>query len=156
MSMDLEKAQALSVGELSKLSAFDLMQLQLEADEVFKKAKSLKEWIDGSIALKYEDQIRSLRQQSGKDTGVVHIEDGGMCVTSDLSKKPSWDQQKLAEIVNRITQSGDDPSEFIDISYKVSERKYGAWPSSLKEVFAPARTLKTGKPTFRLNISKEQ
>ncbi|MBT7409875.1 MAG: hypothetical protein HN826_09260, partial [Methylococcales bacterium] len=43
-----------------------------------------------------------------------------------------------------------DVSEYVDISYKVSERKYTAWPSGFKEVFSSARTLKTGNPVIKL------
>jgi hypothetical protein len=43
-----------------------------------------------------------------------------------LPKKPVWDQARLAEIAQRISTSGDNPAEFLDISYKVAERKYTA------------------------------
>ena len=51
--------------------------------------------------------------------------------------------------------NGDDPSEYVDISYRISETKFNAWPESLKSAFAPARTLKTGKPGFRLALLQE-
>jgi hypothetical protein len=70
-------------------------------------------------------------------------------VSSDLPKKPVWDQSQLSEIAQRISASGDNPAEFLDITYKVAERKYTAWPENLRTIFEPARTLKTGKPTFR-------
>ena len=40
----------------------------------------------------------------------------------------------------------------MDVSYRISETKFNAWPESLKSAFAPARTLKTGKPGFRLAL----
>ena len=79
----------------------------------------------------------------------------GVRVTADLPKKPVWDQKKLSEIAERITANGDDPTEYLDITYKVAERKYTAWPENLREVFAPARTLKTGKPTLQLILNEE-
>lgn len=150
MSITLEEARLFSVSEMTGLSAKDLMQLQKEAAESFRQAKALKDWVDGAIALKYEAQAKALRTQLGKDTGTVHFEDDGVRVTADLPKKPIWDQKELAEIAGRIAANGDDPAEFLDITYKVAERKYTAWPESLREVFAAARTLKTGKPTFKL------
>ncbi len=150
MSITLEEARLFSVSEMTGLSAQDLMQLQKEAAESLRQAKDLKDWVDGAIALKYEAQAKALRARLGKDTGTVHFEDDGVRVTADLPKKPVWDQQRLAEIAGRIATSGDNPSEFLDITYKVAERKYSAWPENLRQVFAPARTLKTGKPTFKL------
>ncbi len=155
-NLTLRQAQILSIGELAGVSAVDLVNLQREANESLRKAKVLKDWVEGAIALKYDHQAKALRQQLGKDTGTVHFDDEGVRVTSDLPKKPVWDQSKLSEIAQRIADSGDDPAEFLDITYKVAERKYTAWPENLRAVFESARTLKTGKPTFRLSIAEEQ
>ena len=150
MSITLEDTKGCSVAELTGLPAKELMQLQAAATDSLQKAKELKDWIDGSIALKYEVQAKALRVQTGKDTGTVHFDDDRVRVTTNLPKKPVWDQKKLSEIAKRIAANGDDPSEYLDITYKVAERKYTAWPESLRESFAPARTLKTGKATFQL------
>jgi hypothetical protein len=155
MTITLEEARLLSVADMTVLAAQDLMRLQLAAAEYLRKAKDLKDWIDGAIALKYDAQAKALRAQLGKDTGTVHFDNGGIRITNDLPKKPVWDQKKLSEIAARIAANGDDPTEFLDIAYKVAERKYTAWPESLREVFAPARTLKTGRPTFRLSPNEE-
>ena len=56
---------------------------------------------------------------------------------------------------DRIAANGDDPAEYVEISYRVSEAKFSAWPESLKSAFAPARTLKTGKAGFRLALLQE-
>lgn len=155
MTISLEQARLLSVAEITGLSAQDLMQLQSAVAESLRQARDLKEWIDGAIALKYDAQAKALRAQLGKDTGTIHFDDQGVRVTADLPKKPVWDQKKLSEIAERITANGDDPTEYLDITYKVAERKYTAWPENLREVFAPARTLKTGKPTFQLILNEE-
>lgn len=155
MSITLDDARLLSVAEMTGLCAQDLMQLHSAAADSLRQAKDLKDWIDGAIALKYDAQSKALRAQLGKDTGTVHFEDGGIRITSDLPKKLVWDQSKLSEIAERIAAGGDDPTEYLDITYKVAERKYSAWPQSMREVFAPARTLKTGKPTFRLSLNEE-
>jgi hypothetical protein len=155
MTITLEQARLLSVAEITGLSAQDLMQLQSAVAESLRQAKDLKEWIGGAIALKYDAQAKALRAQLGKDTGTIHFDDHGVRVTAYLPKKPVWDQKKLSEIAERITANGDDPTEYLDITYKVAERKYTAWPENLREVFAPARTLKTGKPTFQLILIEE-
>ena len=156
MSLSLEQAQAMSIGELAGVTAAELMHVQAEAANYLRNAKELKDWIDGAIAMKYEPKVSELRTQLGKDTGIINFDDQGVRVTSDLPKKPVWDQSQLSEIAQRIAASGDNPAEFLDITYKVAERKYTAWPENLRTVFEPARTLKTGKPTFRLSLSQEQ
>ena len=77
-----------------------------------------------------------------------------MRITADLPKKVDWDQKQLAAIHERIAASGDNPAEFIETSFHVSETKFNAWNQSLKDAFIPARTVKTGKPDFRLALTK--
>ena len=74
----------------------------------------------------------------------------GVTVVADLPKKVEWDQPLIAAVVERIRAAGDDPSQYVDIAIKVPERKYGAWPDNIRAAFAPARTVKTGKQSFRL------
>lgn len=79
-----------------------------------------------------------------------------MSISADLPKKVEWDQARLADITRRIAENGDDPAQYVEISYRVSESKYGAWPESLKSSFTLARTLRTGKPGFRLSLNHEE
>lgn len=155
MSLSLAQVQTLSIGELAAMSATDLMHVQAEAANDLRIAKERKDWIDGAIALKYEPQAKTLRSRLGKDTGTVHFEEEGIQITNDLPKRPVWNQKQLAEIARRITTDGDDPAEYLEISYKVAERKYTAWPENLRRAFAPARTLKMGKATFKLTAVDE-
>ena len=49
----------------------------------------------------------------------------------------------------------DDPAEYVDISFGVAERKYTARPAHISEALGPARTVRTGKPQFRLALGEE-
>ena len=118
-------------------------------------AGDIVEHVERALDIKYADRAHQLRLAAGKDTGVVHFDDGHVRITADLPKKVDWDQKRLAEITRRIAANGDDPSEYVEISYRISETKFNAWPESLKSAFAPARTLKTGKPGFRLALLQE-
>ena len=85
-----------------------------------------------------------------KDAGTVRFADGSVTVVADLPKKVEWDQAKLAALVETIRAEGENPTDYVEITFGVSERAYGAWPESIRRAFTPARTLKTGKQTFRL------
>lgn len=146
----LHEIQATPVAELAQQPAEALHRLQLDAGDLLAAAKAVVEHIDRAVDLKYADRARQLRLAAGKDTGVVHFDDGTVRVTADLPKRVDWDQRKLADIARRIAASGDDPGEFVEISYRVSETKFHAWPESLKSAFVPARTVKTGKAKFTL------
>lgn len=145
MTTTLEQVRWMRFAEITGLSAPDLLHLQQAAVESLNQAQALKDVIDGAIALKFGPTARDTRARVGKDTGLVHFEEDGIRISVDLPKKPEWDQKKLTHIVRKIAAEGDDPAEHVEITYKVPERKYGAWPIHIREVFAPARTLnKTG------------
>jgi len=150
-----DQVLATPAGDLAALQSEALFQLKNDAADLLSAAKAIVEHIDRALDLKYADRAHALRLAAGKDTGVVHFDDGLVRVTADLPKRIEWDQQRLAEVVRRIANGGEDPAEYVEISYRVSETKFNAWPESLKSAFAPARTLKTGKPGFRLALMKE-
>ncbi len=156
MSMTLTEMKQLSIEQLTQLPATQLLPLQQAAANECQQAQATKHWLDQAIAMKYQDRAQALRQQVGKDTGVIHFDDDGVRVTTNLPKKPSWDQTKLATIAKRMLANGEDPENLIDINYKISERKYVAWPQSLQADFSSARTLGVGKATFQLSNDKEE
>lgn len=143
------------VSTLAELSSDSLFRLKNDAADQLAMAKALCEQVDRVLEHRYNTQAQQQRLSVGKDTGVVHFDDGDVRISADLPKRVTWDQKKLDEIAKRIAASGEDPGQYIDISYKVSERKYDAWPDNLKSSFAGARTLKTGKPSFRLSLVEE-
>ena len=146
----LDAIHAMPIGEIATLPADALATLQEDADAALKSAKTLKDWLDGAIALKFGERAREARTALAKDTGTVRFSDGAITIVADLPKKVEWDQGKLAALVETIRASGEDPNQYIEISFSVSERAYGAWPDAIRRAFESARTLKTGKPTFRL------
>ena len=147
---------AIPAPELAALEPEDLFQLRSQAQELTSLANAVTERIDSALDLKYAKRAQILRLAAGKDTGVVHFDDGSVRITADVPKRISWDQKKLTEIVRRVAASGDDPTQYVEITYRVSETKFNAWPESLKSAFVSARTLKTGKPDFRLALVQEQ
>jgi len=144
------------VGEIAKLPAEHLALLQEEAEEALNAAKRIKDWLDGAIALRYGEEAARLRAAQGKDTGTVRFDDGPVTIIADLPKRVEWDQDRLAEIVRRIRASGEKVADYVSIEIKVSERAFTAWPETIRQAFAPARTVRTGKPTFRLMLEESR
>ena len=150
-----DQVLAIPASELAKQSSESLFQLKNDAADLLAVAKAIVDHVERALDFKYANQAHQLRLAAGKDTGVVHFDDGRVRITADLPKKIDWDQSRLAEISQRIAANGDNPAEYVEISYRVSEAKFSAWPESLKSAFAPARTLKTGKAGFRLALLQE-
>ena len=58
---------------------------------------------------------------------------------------------RLAEAVEIIRRDwNDDPGQYVRTELKVAETAYGSWPAAIRRLFEPARTVETGKPTYRI------
>ena len=136
--------------EIAALPADVLAILQHESETALKQAKAAKARLDGGLVLKYGEEAAEARRLAGKDTGTVRFDDGDVTVVADLPKRVDWDQAKLAAIVERIRAAGDEPAEYVETSFKVAERNYGAWPKAIREGFESARTVRPGQLSIQL------
>jgi hypothetical protein len=136
--------------QIASLPAAELARLQLEADGALRHAKSIVASIEDALDHRYGQRARQARAAQAKDTGTVRFEDNGVTVVADLPKKVEWNQNELSDLVERIKADGEDPREYVEISLRVSERKYSSWPSYIRKAFEPARTVKAGRETFEL------
>ena len=152
----LEDIRAMPVGEIAALPTEQLALLQADAEAALTAAKTLKEWLDGAIALRFGERAHTARRDAGRDTGTVRLVGDGVIVVADLPKRVEWDQKRLLDICMRLTSEGDDPDEYVETIYRVPERRYAAWPGYLREIFAPARTVRTGKPVFKLSLAETE
>jgi hypothetical protein len=138
------------VGELAALPASELFRLQREVNVALRKAKLAASWLEGALAMRYSHRAHQARAAQAKDTGTIRFEDNGVIIVADLPKRVDWDQDTLSGVADRLTAEGEDPRHYIEAVFKVSERKYAAWPPHIRKVFEPARTVRTGKETFEL------
>ena len=135
---------SLSATEIAILPVELLAILQREIEERLKRDKAAKTHFDAGLAVRYANRAAEERQAVGKDTGTVRFDDGDFTVVADLPKRVDWDQAQLGDVVERIRASGDDPAQYVDITIKVPERKYCAWPDGIRASFEPARTVRVG------------
>jgi hypothetical protein len=142
-------------GDLAALPPQKLAQLLEEAKFKRDNYKLLHERVQGIVNFKYRDSFNHNRVAQEKETGLIRIEDDNYIIAQDITKKTDWDKKKLAEIIEKIKSQGDDPAEYVDVLYKVSEHKFKSWPSFIRKVFEPARTIKHGKPTYTLTPKTE-
>ncbi|GAB4165586.1 MAG: hypothetical protein Tsb006_5090 [Rickettsiaceae bacterium] len=140
----------ISVGELANYSPVTLYELLNDANGTLNQAKKLKSWIEGAVAVKYFDRFKQERMQTGKEIGVVHIEDNGIKISCNVPKKIEWHQQKLSQLFAEIAASGSDPYEYIDLIYKISESKFSSWPKSMQQLFISARNVTAGTAGYKL------
>ena len=151
----LDALRHMPVSDVIALPAEHLALLQTDAREALEAAKRMQDWIEAAIALRYEQRAIGARAAAGKDTGTVRFQDGAVEIAVDLPKKVDWDQTRLAALSEQIRAGGEDPGQYVEVSFKVSERAYAAWPDRIRTTFEPARTVRTGRATYRLAIMSE-
>jgi hypothetical protein len=146
----------LPAGEIALLPVDLLAAMQREIDAAAKQMRTVSARFSAALEVRYAARAAEERHVSGKDTGTVRFEDGDCTIVADLPKRVDWDQTKLAAMVARIRAAKDDPTQYVDITYKVPERKYTAWPDAIREGFEPARTVRTGALSVTLSPAEDQ
>ncbi len=122
-----------------------MQDLLAERQETAKKIEELQarlEELNDAIYEKVKDQV--------KDQGSTTLKQDGYKITVTIPVRPSWDEKKLRQVAETIRQHGDDPEEYITFKPQVSEKKYNAWPEQIQKVFEPARTIKPGKRSIKV------
>ncbi len=139
--------------ETTKFDNLSLEQLVTELNILNDQKQNLtlrEKSIKGEILLRYESQKQELLKEKPEPYGVVNVKDQGFKIAITTPKKVEWDQKELAKVVDEIRTAGQDPTEYVDIEYSVSETKYKAWPSAIKEAFINARTVQPGTATLKI------
>jgi hypothetical protein len=111
--------------------------------------------IDKQIQSKVSEPAKQKLLETKKDTGTANLPIEGVLVKMTVSKTVKWNQNGLAQVFERIKSAGDDPCQYINIEYGVSENSYKAWPDQIKSVFAPHRTVTPSKPRFEYHIIED-
>lgn len=142
----------LSAGQIDALPAQRLQELDVSLADLAGWVKQARERLNASLERRYGEQGRAALLGSGRDFGVTHVSDGLLRVTYELPKRVSWDQPRLAAIAERIVAASERVQDYMDVEFSVSESRFNNWPPALKEQFAPARTVKPGKASFRLAV----
>jgi len=150
MSGNLAQIVEMDETELATLPTHRLAAL-LEEHAIAKAVLNAAERrLTAALDMRYGGMAAVARKESGKDTGSVTLIADGYKVRADLPKKVEWNQQALLDAVNTIRAWNEDPQDYVTIDVKVAESKYNAWPTSIRRLFEPARTVSTGKPVYKI------
>jgi hypothetical protein len=157
MSNRVTLAQMIEMGD--RVSTIPLYQIEMLLEDVSalkSQAKAYDDILNRELARRFADTSASSRREVGKDTGTVRFGCDGYTVIADLPKKVDWDQSKLSAAVDTLRNEwSEDPAEYVDVKYNVSETKFNAWPKMIQKLFADARTVSSGKQTFKLEAQKD-
>ena len=156
-TVSIEQALPLAAMSVAQIAALPPAQLQEAHGNLLTLQSLVKGVLDrvhAALEQRYGPPARAALRASGRDFGVTHLSDGALRITYDLPKKVSWDQKQLAAIAVRIAAAGEKIEDYLDVELSVSESRFNHWPPGLQEQFAAARTVKEGKPAFRLALGE--
>lgn len=145
----LDNMVVMTAEEMADLPPDQLAELQAEVKRNAAHAKFLSDKLHTALLHRYGAHCQDKRREDGRDTGVVSIEDGEYEIKQGLPKYVEWDQPKLEEISKILVDEwGENLEDYVKVTREVNETKYKSWPSRIRALFEPARTVKPGRPTF--------
>jgi len=125
-----------------------LHELRLHIDEL----KRVEKMIEADILSQSRDIIAAQLADAPYGAGTATLDVEGYKTKVVVSKRPSYDQAGLAAIRDQLIAAGQDANEYISVKYDVAEAAYKQWPSSLKAMFEPYRTVEVSKPTIKIEV----
>ena len=158
----MERTAAVSTNHLSSSSPnpyeSEPLQLLVEklelAEDRLNVEKKTVEAIQKAIAKRVSSALDAARKSLGKTEGVIHAVVEGCDVKSDIPKTVKWDKALLNTAAEKIAAIGENPMQFIEWEPSVQERKWEVLPTQLRELIAPARTMKHGKEKISVTITE--
>ena len=146
----LDEIGNIVLAELESLPLEDFDRLIQRVSAAEEAARHYKQFLQGVLHRRFGERAGQLRREAGKTTGMVRFNVDGHTIIADLPKKVDYDQRKLKDAVDALRKWGEDPEDYVSLEVKVAEAKYTAWPPAVRQLFEPARTLRAGKPSYRL------
>ena len=137
-----ETLDDLSENDVAKIPIEVLARIDAELEEADKQNRRRRIVLKRAFAVKYN--VRTL--------GTITTHDGNYVVKITTPKRVDWDQKALATLWNSI---GATASEYISVTYGVSEAAYKAWPECIRKEFECARTVKPGAPTIAITKKED-
>ena len=149
------------LGEMSTTEAANLptahIALLLEDLALQKnETKRLDEMLNTVLHARFAGRAAEVRAALGKMSGTVTMRDGDCTIRADLPAKVEWDQAKLHAACDALEARGETVGELVRIKVEVAEAKYKAWPSSIRGLFEPARTVSHGRPSYAVEVAKQE
>jgi len=153
MTLNFDALQTLGQLPLAELHLLPLPKLQQILHQVESVKSSLRHYdivLQSALNQRFGERAQSLRQAAGKQTGTVRLVEAGFEIVADLPKRVEYDQLRLKDAVDTLRGWGEQPEDYVSFEIKVAEARFNAWPPAIRKLFEPARTLKTGKPSYKL------
>ncbi|MBV1833057.1 hypothetical protein [Novacetimonas pomaceti] len=147
----LEQFESMDVKDAYDIPADQIFVLQEDVAALQARAKSAVEKLHQVMLHNYGDTAEGERQG---DFGTVRVHDDEYVVICDRPKAVTWDQRGLGQFVRELRAAGEDPAEYVQAKLTVPERRYCAWPQSIRDQVEAYRSVSGGRQTFRMEAAR--
>lgn len=120
----------------------DLSAIEFQLEEI----KNKRERIVQELTALTQSEVESQLQLKEYNCGTANLETDNYNLKIVVGKKVKWDGDKLAQLYDRIKESGDNPKEYMKVILEVAESKFKNWPSHIQDAFVEARTVEKSTP----------
>lgn len=138
----------------NKQEADKLIAMIEGCDKLLAPIEKKKEEYKSQLLSMLSEDIKNSLEGNAYGCGTATIETDTKKIKVTIGKKVDWDQDKIKSLWNDIQKGGENPEEYITVKYGVSENAYKNWPSSISDVFEPARIVTPTKPTIKIEENK--
>lgn len=152
----LEQLREMTAEQAARLPIDQIAALLEDAADAKAALKQSDDLLHAALNYRYAERAALAREAQGKIVGIVTLAEGDYDIRAELPKRVEWDQGKLAHAIEAIRSWGEKPEDYVAIEVKVAESRFTAWPPAIRALFEPARTVGTGKPTFKVERAKRR
>jgi hypothetical protein len=149
-AIDMAAVGELTADQLEALSLHTLCEIISWVERTRGDIRSYESIVNHELARRFQERAAQVRSSQAKSTGTVRFAQGEFTVVADLVKKVEYDQVQLKQAVTELRQRGQDPEDFVVIEINVPESNWHQFAPGIRELFERARTVKTGRQSFKL------
>ena len=151
-----DKLTDLSIEEIAELHPQMLCELLKEDAIAYKRIVLFKELLEASLHRRYGVRAHFLRTTKKTDTGIISFNDREYIVTQNIPEIISWDQKLLAEVASNLLKNAENPSEYMNVTFSISDIQYAALSKNIRSILNPARKIVFGTPSYTLSIDSKK
>ena len=130
----------------------EIQVIDAEISKLKKKRGEFQEDLNSFLGEQVSDSLKD----NDYGCGTANLETDSYKVKAVITKKVSWDQEKLRQAYEILKTTEENPDEYIRTKFDVSENAYKNWPEKIRKFFEPCRDVKPSpaKYTFEKKESE--
>lgn len=134
----------------------DLIYEIVEIDSEIKKLKNKKADYESDLDSFLSDEVGSQLKEKDYGCGTANTETEKYKVKAVVTKKVEWDQGALKQAYEMLAATEENPDDYIQTKFSISENAYKNWPEKIRKFFEPGRTVKPSSVKYSFERKEDE